>query len=267
MKPKGNILLIFLFVTGIVAASAGGYLWWQNEKAKNEPLTWEECTKVPNAKMLLSYPGQCIAPDGRKVVQPLSEDERKRLEIDGGAANWKTFTDSGRKFTFQYPEDFVLEQIKYGLTLRSSSYKIEVQYFDMPPIETVGEFLKMARTNAMTGETIDVKSQTTKAGGREELIVEPLSGGHKTYYIRDDNFGVAFYGAPLNNISQNAVLDQILSTFKFLDQGSGRLSYSCPANGWANCMPILSPEAQKGCTQEAFQWYKENCPGYQGVAY
>lgn len=43
-------------------------------------------------------------------------------------------------------------------------------------------------------------------------------------------------------------------------------SYSCPANGWVNCMPILTPEAQKACSAEAVSWYQTNCPNFQGIA-
>lgn len=42
--------------------------------------------------------------------------------------------------------------------------------------------------------------------------------------------------------------------------------YACPAGGWVNCMPILTPEAAKDCTPEALNWFKKNCPDFQGVA-
>lgn len=43
-------------------------------------------------------------------------------------------------------------------------------------------------------------------------------------------------------------------------------SYTCPVGGWENCMPILTPEAQKQCTKEAIEWKKKYCPGFQGAA-
>lgn len=42
--------------------------------------------------------------------------------------------------------------------------------------------------------------------------------------------------------------------------------YTCPENGWENCMPILSEEAERQCTKEALQWKRENCQGFQGAA-
>lgn len=43
-------------------------------------------------------------------------------------------------------------------------------------------------------------------------------------------------------------------------------TYTCPVGGWENCMPILTPEAQKQCTKEAIEWKKKFCPGFQGAA-
>jgi len=60
------------------------------------------------------------------------------------------------------------------------------------------------------------------------------------------------------------LFDQILSTFKFTE--SDNSSYTCPENGWQNCMPILSEESQKACSDEAMDWYKSNCPDFKGAA-
>lgn len=43
-------------------------------------------------------------------------------------------------------------------------------------------------------------------------------------------------------------------------------NYSCPKNGWVNCMPILTDEAKKLCQPEAINWYIANCPGFKGMA-
>jgi hypothetical protein len=44
-------------------------------------------------------------------------------------------------------------------------------------------------------------------------------------------------------------------------------SFICPKNGWINCMPIVTDEAKKNCSKEAVEWYKSNCPNFEGVAY
>ena len=44
-------------------------------------------------------------------------------------------------------------------------------------------------------------------------------------------------------------------------------NYTCPKTEWVNCMPILTLEAQKLCTQEYLNWAKSNCPGFKGAVY
>lgn len=41
--------------------------------------------------------------------------------------------------------------------------------------------------------------------------------------------------------------------YKILDpkRTSSKQNFSCSANGWEDCMPILTPEAQKQCRKEA----------------
>ena len=43
-------------------------------------------------------------------------------------------------------------------------------------------------------------------------------------------------------------------------------AYICPKTEWVNCMPILTPEAQKSCTKEYLDWAKNNCSGFKGAA-
>ena len=40
--------------------------------------------------------------------------------------------------------------------------------------------------------------------------------------------------------------------------------YTCPANGWVDCMPGPSPKPQ--CSASALAWYKANCPDFKGAA-
>lgn len=43
-------------------------------------------------------------------------------------------------------------------------------------------------------------------------------------------------------------------------------TYKCPENGLVNCMPILDEARQKACSPQAMEWYKTNCPNFQGGA-
>lgn len=43
-------------------------------------------------------------------------------------------------------------------------------------------------------------------------------------------------------------------------------TYSCPENGWEDCMPMLDSKQQRECTKEALDWKQEHCPDFQGAA-
>ena len=83
LKAQTTILAIVFIV--IVSAALVGYLYFQNRELKSSAprsttLTWEECLKLPKAIIQESYPGVCRLPDGRSAVQPLSEEEKKKLQ-------------------------------------------------------------------------------------------------------------------------------------------------------------------------------------------
>lgn len=42
----------------------------------------------------------------------------------------------------------------------------------------------------------------------------------------------------------------------------------CPVNGWLNCMPILSEEGKREGKRQCnnVDWFKKNCPNFQGIA-
>ncbi len=42
--------------------------------------------------------------------------------------------------------------------------------------------------------------------------------------------------------------------------------YTCPSNGWADCMPGPDKD-NRACSPEAMTWYKTNCANFQGGAY
>ena len=84
-----------------------------------------------------------------------------------------------------------------------------------------------------------------------------------SYYF-DDGVTVGNTTTPKDIVNKRLQLvDQILSTFKFLDDTKTN-SYTCPANGWVDCMP--GPNAKPECSTSAMSWYKANCPNFQGGA-
>lgn len=82
VKKKGNILVVVLSTVLIVSVGVFGYFFLQSKKQVATPLTWEECINNPNHRpmMELFFPLICRLSDGRSVIQPLSDEEKKKLQ-------------------------------------------------------------------------------------------------------------------------------------------------------------------------------------------
>lgn len=52
-----------------------------------------------------------------------------------------------------------------------------------------------------------------------------------------------------------------------LPKANAPLSYTCPTNGYINCMPSIGGANTIDCSQAAMDWYKANCPNFKGGAY
>ena len=75
-SQRGNVWLLVLATAAVAAVAISGYFYWQKANKPVSELTWEECVKIPNARILQSYPEICVAPGGTKVTQPFSKEER-----------------------------------------------------------------------------------------------------------------------------------------------------------------------------------------------
>ena len=51
-----------------------------------------------------------------------------------------------------------------------------------------------------------------------------------------------------------------------ISTASASVDFTCPANGWVDCMPILDEAKTISCSTEAMAWYKANCPNFKGSA-
>jgi hypothetical protein len=54
-------------------------------------------------------------------------------------------------------------------------------------------------------------------------------------------------------------------TYKVPVVFQGATGFTCPANGYVDCMPGTTPKPE--CSTEAMIWYKANCPNFIGGAY
>lgn len=256
---KGNALVFFLFGALVFALGVLAYLLWQNQQLiKRAPLTYEECIKIPGAVILQSYPGQCVTPDKRSVWQPLSDEEKKKLQPPDETTNWKTYSDSKLGFSINHPADFVQDTNKNGVASNFAAVFVK----GTAPV-TESSITIDVDNDPRNGET---RSQTNPKGDKitkpedsfalaegqfERLQVQGFPAAKFTIKSREGESTSTLRilrNGTLWNITgwiqsptseKIKIVDQILSTFKFTDgvtaQTSNvqvpKLNYALPA-GW-----------------------------------
>jgi len=232
----GLILLVLLTVTTV------GFLANQIKKLKQKaqrPTSYQECTEAPGSKVQETYPAICATKDGVRFVQPLSEEEQKKLKPPEETENWKAYTN--QEFSFKYPStwsDAKTNTLSTGTTVivndgRESDYQISTR------LEiTSGSYYNQDLQREMTLDEL-IENREFSAG--EDLTSDKIElGNYKGFRYTYYGHGVGYYitsvvltrpeapthilvivyrhdSAPEYKSEMPKTLDQILSTFKFLE--------------------------------------------------
>lgn len=195
-------------------------------------------------------------------------------------ADWNTY--NGEEFEFKYPKQWT--EIEHSsnftdnLTFQAPDQSNLNVYIDTDKkYKSLSDYLaamdKKSRTSYEGAPAIkilaskNIESNNFQAVQRSE---EWLAAGFTTtvtYVWHEGLVGKLYPTSPDSTQSSlaHSNYDQILSTFKFTEATSSS-EYTCPANGWQSCMPVLSEEGKRACSQEAMNWYRANCPDFQGAA-
>lgn len=190
-------------------------------------------------------------------------------------ANWKTYRNNFYSFQIAYPSRFeIVEKTKredYYDTLATltSPFKESITLkaiHDIDIYEKNGPEIVAEREIMDSGFIYNITP--TKIGNYFAAITTLDNNPDKkspTITIAHQNKNL-FIVIDINADLSRVEFDQILSTFRFLDEPTTTpvAKYSCPANGWVDCIP--GPDAKPECSIEAMLWYKTNCPNFQGGA-
>lgn len=223
-------------------------------------------TGILLGKQIYSQPS--MAPSPLPISQPTPTPDL--------TANWKTYTDSKLNYSFQYPPTTCELQRSIGDTSfaicylpkggdggpkNNNGYVITLGFISQSQLNVMGITYCGAYPNDFSRcESFKIGKFTasidwgTDSEARASALISHPKGGIVTFNLQ-----------PVTSESKE-MLKQILSTFKFIDSDSNQV-YTCPVGGWVNCMPILNEAGKKGCSPEGLDWYKNNCPNFQGVAY
>lgn len=198
--------------------------------------------------------------------------------------NWKTYTNTKYSYQLRYPSTWKVQSMNSGEKLVETS----AVNFRMVADKTPGEsgFSLYITANPDSLLLTDWVTQNPDNGALLLDVSKKINNSvvfiNGLEWEKIDNNSIGFvptgdvkygltHGGNLYFVvfysADPDTLDQIISTFKFLDE-SGKLNdskYACPANGWVNCMP--GPDMpREECSQDAMDWYEENCPDFQGSA-
>ena len=200
-------------------------------------------------------------------------------------AVWKVYNDPEGKFSFKYPDRFVIAtENKKEVVFAFSNANAPIA--QLRPF-TVRSYLSLDFTKLSNcidqGHKypcivlhLDGSSVVTNTANQEfsEAFVLKSYDGLDFRYVQVYNKNIEIEIEPTDDKSLSKIFNQILSTFKFLDEPTPTLTsgYKCPESGWIDCMPGPDkPTRFGGCSQDtspdAIEWYKSNCPNYRGITY
>lgn len=204
------------------------------------------------------------------MSQPIPSVSPSPVASINPTSNWQTYENEKFNFSFKYPQETkILDSIKQiGDRLIIQNVASEETTADTPQMiiylgPNNGRDLSWYSTNASKEYGTNLKTESLKIGGIDALLGQT---GQKqklmptVWIINADH--IYTIQLPPTDTEEYESFRQILTTFKF-DKNTA--SFTCPPTGYVDCMP--SPDGLKtSCTKEAMDWYKGNCPNFQGGA-
>lgn len=216
MQKGFGIIPIVIVSALIIALGAGGYFFYQNyskDQINKNIFDFESCAKAGNP-VTAAYPGTCRTSDGRLFVQPLSDEEKKKLvppspNISDETANWKIVKDRNNIFSFRLPKDW-----EYGTDIFTKANTKSLRVW----ITESDNF----------GFMINYEKETL-INGKEAIVFEveaaPLGRSLQVYLLKDQNTVVRLSAYPFGRNNPDLPpfdeeiknkFQQIISTIQFL---------------------------------------------------
>ncbi len=259
--PTGSVFITILIVLFLISTAATVFLFFQNRNLQNR--LWQlTAIKTP--------PTSIITPT-------LTPDP---------TANWQTYIRQDYGFSFKYPPHFSDKGIISGtftgnpLFIASFSDPSTVILESDAPFDGFSVyFVSNPSSSLETYLATELEAHKQSPRGLFSSSINSIKVDNKSASYVDIEQQIRRYFIPISSdklivfsvirTSDDFLVtfNHVLSTFKFTDSTSPiDQVYTCPINGWQGCMPILTPEAEKVCSQEAYLWYQKNCPNFQGFA-
>lgn len=234
----------------LLVGIAMGWFWGRNP-AEVPVSSYEECMEAKNSIVSQSYPAVCVTKDGKRFIQPLTDEEKKSLQPPDSTADWKTYKDDLNGFEVNYLEtnsdyakglmplkQYLDNDLTVGYHLLLLRNTLKKQYFGMKvqkanvkvslldywksesEIAKSGIIFSDCTFNQCLGGYKNSQKQSVfrlsngEVDGRKALFVDnPMPGEYQTTIVLrlSDDYILEI------KKSGDTISDQILSMFKFLD--------------------------------------------------
>lgn len=211
MNPaRGIASIIIVLIVVLSLAGAGAILGYQKYFKEEPELTKEQDSKIA------------------KLEPPSASPTDENVYSDEGTANWKTFTNEEFSYEFKYPLGWKIK--KYGGTTVATDGKLRFEvhpqgadrgtYFtERKEATTLLSGLGSKRTDYLTSQnqiffsTIKIMNYKNSGWDSGTIILDAASSPGLKFENVDPQGGQVVKG----EVENFELLDQILSTFKFLD--------------------------------------------------
>lgn len=169
-----------------------------------------------------------------KITPSPTPDETANSDLIG--ANWKTYTNKSQDYTFKYPTDWNLQQDSGGFMLNPTNGAKYIITARGPDVNTGGSFETdisrmqgvVSKTKIVVGKYTGIKvevDQTSKELNRYLYTITVVFEDLPRTMVQEQGGRVSFsmelvISDQSRTQEAKAIFNQILSTFKFLDQTS-----------------------------------------------
>ena len=274
-----NLLSLSAVTLIIIVWATVSYFYYQNNNLEKQAALTEQGT---TPSFLVPIITDTPTPETYKVSEIYTGEY---------VQNWIVYENNDYKFEFKYPPDWKINDYfnaknPYLQIIKSGATNGDLDWTDGSVVAlslSESKDINLEKLLSIPEDVIDkLNYQKFSYLGWEGYIynnglqtTNPESFGEEIIATKDAPDGIIFQirWSQLNynnNLTAEKYFFPLLSTFKFT--GKSNSIYTCPESGWIDCMPGPDkPSLYGGCSQntspEAIQWYQENCPDYQGIAY
>lgn len=256
-----SIILVMFLLLGIAAAS-GYFIFYQSQHQLKFINTFEDCQNA-GYPVGESYPAQCWTPDGKRFVEELSEEEKKKL-IPPNQESSGTYTNSKFNFSINYPTGWLVEEDEDELYTYISPN--DEAYDDLNPGKNLSinirifEEVEIKRTARQLAQELNPIEKTidAKLSNIDAVIVKarkdrgPFLVGDGLFIVGQD-LEIVIGSRGVKSEEDEKLINEIFSSFKFLSSNQINSFEDCQKAGY----PVLKIYPGKCSTPDGRSFIQE----------